>query len=87
MPALRPYHYNGTATTTPTRVDLRKGPSQRFVITNTGATNALQISFDGGRTFFSIAPGATLREDILCHFFFIQSGAATTTYTALVMGS
>lgn len=88
MPAantsMRATHAGGTlAAGTPTRVDTPRGTRGfRLRIRNTGA-NAMEISFDSGKSWFPIAAGAEFAEDIAFHFFYLRSTAGTD-YAALI---
>jgi hypothetical protein len=81
----RAKQYSGTATTTPTKIELPR-LGFRLRVKNTGATNALGLSLDGGKTFYPIAPtgseeGSEFAEDVLVHYFWIRAEASTTTYS------
>jgi len=89
MPAatrpMRASHVNGTLSAgVPTRiVPLRGGVGFRVRVTNTGDTNSMDISFDGGKTGYTINKGVEFAEDVLFGEFWLTS-ASGTTYQALI---
>lgn len=82
--SFRAVHVSGTATTTPAKVITKRGRGFRLRIKNTDTTNDLEISFDSGNTFYPISPGAEWSEDVVFHYFYLQSSAATATYSGLM---
>jgi hypothetical protein len=82
---MRASHYNGTATTTPAKVALKRPPGQSIRIRNLDTTNNLLVSFDGGTNFATIKPtDQPIVLDVLFHYFYVQSSASTVAYDALV---
>lgn len=67
-------------TTTPLKIELSK-LGFRLLVKNTGDTNDLGLSLDGGRTFHPISPGVSFDEDVLIHYFYIRSEVDTTDYS------
>lgn len=82
---MRMRHVNGSATTTPTKVSVNRGIGQYIRIANLDGTNGLEVSFDGGRNFFTISAGdPPLDVAALFHWFHVRSTAATVAYTAIL---
>lgn len=80
-------HANGTATTTPAKVSVKRGVAQWIRIGNLDATNNLEVSFDGGTNYYTIEPGdPPFEADALFHFFYVRSSAATVDYSATIVG-
>lgn len=81
-----PWAGSGTATTTPAVVDVRQPGTGEIAgsvaIRNTGATNSLLVSFDGGKTFVpTLAAGESFTvSKVALSSIQVKSGAATTTY-------
>ena len=88
MSAARPMrmrNVNGAATTTPERVSVARGLGQYLRISNLDATNNLEISFDGGRNFYTISPtDPPLDVNAIYHFFFVKSSTGTVNWAALL---
>jgi len=84
MPAMRTIHYSGAATTTPAKVTLSVGLAQRINVRNLDGTNGLDVSFDGGRSFYTIL-ATSVPLDIACslHFFWVRSTAAVVNWCAV----
>lgn len=84
---LRPFHANGTAPVAGAKINPRK-LIQRVVIRNLEAagSNDLGVSFDGGRTYFTIPPQGELKEDILAHYLWVRGEGGTADYSALLLG-
>lgn len=79
-------HINGTATTTPAALVANNSQeSARIIVNNTDATNLLQLSFDGGVTFFNVRPNSTVDLPIqtLMKDVRVRSSAATVAYQIL----
>jgi len=90
-PVMRVAHYEGTATTTPVKIELQNiqgngAAGFRIIIKNLEVApgNALDISFNGGRTFFPIAAGAELDVNAKFHYFFLRGVGGDADYNALV---
>jgi hypothetical protein len=80
-------HANGTTTNTAADiVGSSKKPILEVIIHNTGTTNTLYISFDGGTTFFSIGPDAELMKRGQFETIYVKSKTTDkhTTYEALL---
>lgn len=89
--SMRLVHANGTASVAGDKITLTdlRGPGNkgfRIIIKNLEPLlgNNLEISFNGGRTYFPIAPQATFAEDANFHYFVVRGIAAPVAYTALV---
>lgn len=83
----RPFHANGTAPTTGEKINPRK-LVRRVLIRNLEAPggNDLGVSFNGGRTYFTIPPQGVLEESVLAHYLFVRGEGGTADYTALLLG-
>ena len=83
LPSCRATHHNGTATSTPEKVSTVRGRGMRLVMTNHEAIggNMLEVSFDAGKTYFSIPPQTMFREPITFHEFYVKGSGA---YSALL---
>jgi len=79
----RATHSAGTISSSPVKVQTRKGRGFRVRVKNTGS-NPLGISFDSGNTFYTISAGAEFAEDIVFHYFYLIASSGDTTYTALL---
>jgi hypothetical protein len=81
MPAMRIVHYNGTASTAGDRVAIVRGPAQRINVRNIDGANPLEISFDGGRNFYTL-PINSFPLDMSCmlHFFVVRGVGGTAKY-------
>ena len=83
----RIHHANGTATTTPAKISVKRGVGQWVRIGNLDGTNNLEVSFDGGVNYYTIEPGdPPFEAPALFHFFFVRSSAATVDYSAAYIG-
>lgn len=84
MPAMRLTHYNGTASTAGDKIVISRGLAQRINIRNNDGTNALEVSFDSGRTYYKI-PINSFPLDIPCmlHFFYVRGVGGTAVYSAI----
>lgn len=80
-------HINGTAVVSPGGglTTINGQESARIIAHNADATNILQISFDGGKTFFNVRPLSTvdLPVQALMKDVKVQSSAATVAYQLL----
>ena len=80
-------HINGTAVVAPGAflVGLNGQESARILVHNADATNVLQISFDAGKTFFSVRPLTTIDLPVQAQMkdVKVQSSAATVAYQIL----
>lgn len=81
--SMRATHSAGTISSTAVKVATVKGRGFRVRIKNTGS-NVLGVSFDAGHTFYPVAAGAELAEDIVFHYFYLVASAGNTTYSALL---
>jgi hypothetical protein len=81
--SLRATHLTGNLTTAPQKFSTRRGRGFRIRVKNEGA-NQMDISFDGGRTFYPIASGAEFAEDVAFHFFWARGNGGGTSFTALL---
>lgn len=69
--------------TFPKKVSLeRRGHGIR--IRNLDGTATLNVSFDGGRTYYPIPPNSEISEDAAFHYFFVVSSGAAISWAALV---
>lgn len=84
MPAMRVTHYSGTASTAGDKVAILKGPAQRLNIRNIDTANALEVSFDAGRSYYRI-PFNTVPLDMPCmlHFFYVRGVGGTAAWCAV----
>ncbi len=85
--SMRMRHASGTATTDPndSKISVNRGVAQFIAIKNTDTTNALEISFNGGRNFFTIPQGSDpLKLNVLFRFIYLRSNAGTATWSALI---
>lgn len=79
-------HLNGTATTTPEDVEIaangKNEISTSLVIQNrdTGGTNDLLVSLDGGSDFFTIEYGTPLHLQVALEAVTVKSSAGTVDY-------
>ena len=79
-----PKHFNGTANITPADVDFNN-VSGSILIHNTGVTNDLLVSFDGGTTFKTIPTESSLGyDDVNMKKVVVKTNAGTTTYEIVV---
>ena len=87
MPAqpLRVSHFEGSAPTAGEKINPRK-LIQRVIVRNVDGANTLGISFNGGRSYFSIPPGESLEEDILAHFLYIRGEGGAASYEMMLLG-
>lgn len=72
--------YEGTATTVKATVTFA-GTSASLYIENTGDTNNLLYSLDGGTTWATLVPGQNKGVDVAQAYALVKSGASTTTYS------
>lgn len=71
--------------TFPKKVSLeRRGHGIRIKNLDAPGGSNLMVSFDGGRSYYPIAPGAELDEDCAFHYFFVVSSGAAISWSALV---
>ena len=84
MPAMRLTHYNGSASTAGDKIAIIKGPAQRINIRNIDGARALEVSFDAGRTFYTL-PLNSVPLDMPCmlHFFYVRGVGGTAAYCAV----
>jgi len=88
-----PYHRNGTATGTPATVDCSRAQdgvalANALSIKNTGGTNNLLVSFDGGTTFATVEPsGGVLSVIGRIASMVVKSSAATTSYETVLVSN
>lgn len=81
---MRMRHVNGSATTAPSKVSVKRGIGQYLRISNLDGANNLQVSFDGGASFYTINSGdPPLEVNALFHYFFVQSDSSAD-YSALL---
>ena len=79
-----PKHFNGTATVTPADVDFNNVTGS-LLVHNTGVTNDLLVSLDGGTTFKTIPTESVLGfEEINLKKVVVKTNAATTTFEIVV---
>ena len=82
---LRATHRNGTATATPAKVTTKRGRGFRLLLRNLDGTNPLDVSFDSGKTFYTIEADGKFDEDVSFHFFYVRrGGAADVDYSAVI---
>ena len=81
-------HFNGTATTSPANVPASAGNAITSVmVKNTNSANInLQVSFDGGSTFYDIERGEVLSGEPKGSLtqFIVQTASSTATYQSIV---
>lgn len=83
---LPPWAGSGTATTVGAAVNVQspgtKSNASSYAIRNTGATNALTVSFDGGVTYVpTLAAGESFSvTSIALATVYVKAATATTTY-------
>ena len=83
--AFRATHASGTAPTTGIKIPTRRGLGIRLVIENTDGANDLDLSFDGGRSWFQIGQGtARLDLPVRFHYFFVRGNGGAANYQALI---
>lgn len=76
-------HLNGIASTAPDT--LQFGASSRAIlIDNTDSAGSLQVSFDKGTTFKTIASGKFLSIDVVNKSLVIKAAVGTVNYEILV---
>lgn len=75
-------HYGGTLTSTPTKVEIRRGLGVGIRVFNAGS-NTVDISFDSGYNWYPILSHVELSLDARFHYFFLKSDSGST-YNALV---
>ena len=89
MPAqdvFRATHFNGSASVAGDKVATNKGLGVRLIIRNVDAAEDLEISFNGGRTFFTVGgPGASLDLPVRFHFFFVRGSGGVADFEALIL--
>ena len=79
-----PKHFNGTANTTPAVVNFNN-VSGSILIHNTGVTEDLLVSFDGGVNFKTIPAENVLGyDDINLKKVSVKTSTGTTTYEIVV---
>lgn len=78
-------HYNGTATTTPTKVALnRKGFSMVLANLDTVGNSTVEVSFDGGAKYFTLQAGyPPIRIQGQFFYFWVKSDG-NADYCAIV---
>ncbi len=81
----RAQHYNGDATTTPTRLPFT-GACFRLHVANRDATDTVEISFDKGANWYPVLPETTFSESVYCLEVWIRASANTPEYNILVIG-
>jgi len=85
MQSQNAHHFNGTATTTPAKVELGR-LMQHLNIRNLDTTDGLEVSFNGGQSFYTIPAGQFLSESVRKHEFWVRATAGTVDYCAIVLG-
>ena len=84
LPIMRAAHYNGSLTSTdPVQIDVSK-LCLGIHIRNTGS-NVLDISFDGGVNFYTIAAAAEFVEKVRFTSFWVRAPSGNTGYTAVIL--
>ncbi|KKM79447.1 hypothetical protein LCGC14_1349800 [marine sediment metagenome] len=79
-----PKHFNGTANTTPADVDF-SNVSGSILIHNTGVTEDLLVSLDGGANFKTIPSENVLGyDDINLKKVVVKTSTGTTTYEIII---
>lgn len=82
---MRLRHASGSVGTAPEKVSVNRGIGQYIRLSNTHATQSIQLSFDGQRNYYTIAAGdPPLDAAVLFHYFYIKGSGASTTYEALI---
>lgn len=82
---LRMRHANGTATTDPTKVSVNRGVGMFIRISNLDETNSLEISFDNGKTYYTVkANDPPLQLDAKFYFFKVKSNTGSVDYSAVI---
>ena len=82
---MRLRHASGSVGTVAEKVSVNRGLGQYIRISNTHATQDFQISFNGGRDYYTIASGDPPLDVVaLFHFFYVKGSGASTTYEALI---
>ena len=84
--SLRATHRNGTVTTTPAKVQTRRGRGFRLDIRNATASggNGLQISFDSGKTWYTLAAQESKEWPVVFPFFYLRGVSGNADYEALL---
>ncbi len=79
-----PKHFNGTANTTPADVDFNN-VSGSILIHNTGVTQDLLVSLDGGANFKTIPSETILGYDAInLKKVVVKTSTETTTYEIII---
>lgn len=69
-------HSSGALTSVWTKISVARGIGQHVLLSNLHATNALHVSFNGGRNYHVIRAGdPPLDVHALFHYFFLRGGA------------
>ena len=84
MPAMRIVHHAGVASVLGDKIAIIKGPAQRINIRNIDGANALQVSFDGGRNFYTMPLNSVpLEMSCMLHFFHVRGLGGTAAWCAV----
>lgn len=82
---MRLRHASGSVGTVAEKVSINRGLGQYIRLSNTHATQGLQVSFDGGRSYYTISAGDPPLDVVaLFHFFYVKGTGASTTYEGLI---
>lgn len=82
---MRMRHHNGDATTSGSKISVNRGIGQYIRISNLDSTNDLEVSFNGGRDFYTIQPGdPPLEVNALFYFVRVRSSSSTVKYSAII---
>ncbi|MCF6205360.1 MAG: hypothetical protein L3J47_00505 [Sulfurovum sp.] len=75
-------HHNGSLTTAIVEVPVNRGSGQYVNIANLDAANTVEVSFNGGRSFFTILAGKSLVVNALFTSVHLRSDV-TADYSAI----
>jgi hypothetical protein len=77
-------HANGAVGTTPEKVKVKRGIGQFVRVRNADTIDDLFISFNNGRDYSTLVPGAILEVNALFHFLVLLGEAAGVDYELLI---